>query len=169
MAGWQTSLVTTSGLHCRYVSMSSDQTHNVEVEEVTKVTDEVVHAWASLMPQLSSSAPAPTVEWLEQVIDSDSTLFIARLDGQIVGSLTLVLTHLPVGLKAWIEDVVVDENVRGKRIGEALTLAAIEKAEAANARNINLESRPSREAAHRLYQRIGFEVRETSVYRYKKG
>jgi len=136
---------------------------------VTEVTKELIEAWARLMPQLSTTAPAPSEEWLKEVISSDSTLFVASLDGRIVGFLTLVLARLPVGLKAWIEDVVVDEEVRGRRIGEALTLAAVAKAEGAHARNINLESRPSREAAHRLYQRVGFEVRETSVYRYKKG
>lgn len=120
------------------------------------------------MPQLSSSAPAPSAEWLNELIGSDSVMFIAKSGGEIVGSLTLVLTRIPVGLKAWIEDVVVDENHRGKKIGEHLSMAAVEFAKKANARNINLESRPSREAAHRLYQRIGFEVRETSVYRYAK-
>jgi ribosomal protein S18 acetylase RimI-like enzyme len=144
-------------------------TEQLVIEEATEVTEALVDGWARLMPQLSSSASAPSAEWLRSVITSDSTLFVARLGDQMVGSLTLVLTHIPVGIKAWIEDVVVDEDKRGKRIGEALTLAAIEKAQRAGARNINLESRPSRVAAHRLYQRLGFEVRETSVYRYKKG
>ena len=34
------------------------------------------------------------------------------------------------------------------------------------AKTIDLTSRPSREAANRLYQRLGFEMRETNVYRY---
>ncbi len=151
-------------LHCQHVSTLTD----VVIEEVTTVTDEIVEAWAKLMPQLSSSAPAPTREWLAAVVESDSVLFMARVDGELVGSLTLVLSRIPVGLKAWIEDVVVDEAHRGLRIGEHLTNAAIERAQKASARNINLESRPSREAAHRLYQRVGFKVRETSVYRYEE-
>lgn len=148
---------------------TNEQDSEPVVREVTEVTDDVLEGWARLMPQLSSSAPPPSREWLEKLIHSDSTLFVASVDDQIVGSATLVLTHIPVGLKAWIEDVVVDQSMRGRRIGELLTQAAIDKAEAANTRNINLESRPSREAAHRLYNRMGFEVRETSVYRYKKG
>lgn len=138
----------------------------LSTEEVTKVTPELLEAWARLMPQLSSSAPAPTEAWLKELIGSDTVLFVARIDGRIVGSLSLVLTRIPVGLKAWIEDVVVDEAWRGRRVGEHLSRAAIERAQQAGARNINLESRPSREAAHRLYRRIGFQVRETSVYRY---
>lgn len=151
-------------LHCHYVPDSD----GVKVTQVTEVTPELVKAWERLMPQLSSSAPAPSAEWLRQLIDSDSVMFVAESEDEIVGSLTLVLTRIPVGLKAWIEDVVVDENHRGKRIGEHLSLAAVEFAQKANARNINLESRPSREAAHKLYKRIGFEERETSVYRYKQ-
>jgi ribosomal protein S18 acetylase RimI-like enzyme len=139
---------------------------NVTVFEVTEITDAIVEGWARLMPQLSSSAPPPSPEWLSELINSDSVLYVATQNGRMVGSLTLVLSRLPVGLKAWIEDVVVDEGVRGQRIGEKLTLAAIERAQQAGARNINLESRPSRVAAHKLYKRVGFEERETTVYRY---
>jgi ribosomal protein S18 acetylase RimI-like enzyme len=149
-------------LHCLGVS-SPD---GVSIEEVTEVTDDLVKAWAHLMPQLSSSAPPPGREWLEELIASDSVLFVARSEGEIVGALTLVLSRIPVGLKAWIEDVVVDENQRGKRIGDLLSRAAVQRAQKAGARNINLESRPSRVAAHRLYKRVGFAERETTVYRY---
>jgi ribosomal protein S18 acetylase RimI-like enzyme len=144
----------------------SGEASDVVVSEVTEVTDEIVTGWARLMSQLSSTAPAPTREWLEKIVKSDSVMYVATLNGQVVGSLTLVLARIPVGLKAWIEDVVVDENVRGRRIGEKLTWAAIERSKRDGARNINLESRPSREAAHKLYKRVGFEERETKVYRF---
>ena len=85
---------------------------------------------------------------------------------QIVGSLTLALFRIPTGLRAWIEDVVVDDAARGKGVGEALSRAAIARAKAAGAVSVDLTSRPSREAANRLYQRIGFELRETNVWRY---
>jgi ribosomal protein S18 acetylase RimI-like enzyme len=141
---------------------------DIEIEKVEQVTDELVEAWQRLMPQLSSSADSPSEEWLATVLASDSEMFVARHpeDG-IVGSLTLVLTCIPVGLKAWIEDVVVDENFRGKGIGEALTRAGIEWAQAAGARNINLTSRPDRQAGNRLYEKLGFELKNTNYYRYK--
>jgi ribosomal protein S18 acetylase RimI-like enzyme len=91
---------------------------------------------------------------------------VARLDGEVVGSLTLAFYRIPTGLKAWIEDVVVDDTARGRGLGEALNRAALDEARRRGAKDVSLTSRPSREAANRLYRRIGFEPRETNVYRY---
>ena len=97
-------------------------------------------------------------------------VLVARdAEGTIVGSLTLALFRVPTGMRAWIEDVVVDESARGAGAGAALVAAALERAEAAGARTVDLTSRPSREAANRLYQRLGFEPRTTNVYRYTVG
>ena len=90
-------------------------------------------------------------------------------DGRILGSLTLVVFPIPTGIRAWIEDVVVDEAARGRGVGEALNRAALDRARAAGARTVDLTSRPSREAANRLYQRIGFQPRDTNVYRFDFG
>jgi ribosomal protein S18 acetylase RimI-like enzyme len=139
----------------------------VRVEEATEVSDELVAALQALVPQLSSSSPAPTPEELEEIASSPTTrLLLARDDdASIVGSLTLVLFRIPTGVRAWIEDVVVDEKARGQGAGEALTREAIRLAKDSGARTVDLTSRPSREAANRLYERIGFEERETRVYR----
>ncbi len=140
------------------------------IEEATQVTDELVAAFARLVPQLSSSSPAPTWQEVAEMVNSPATVvFIARDEsrgGEIVGSLTLALFRIPTGLRAWIEDVVVDVAARGQGIGEALTRAALTRAESMGARTVDLTSRPSREAANRLYRRIGFEQRNTNVYRY---
>jgi ribosomal protein S18 acetylase RimI-like enzyme len=69
-------------------------------------------------------------------------------------------------VKAWIEDVVVDDAARGHGVGEALNLAAIEESRKRGAKNVSLTSRSSREAANRLYQRLGFEPYETNLYRF---
>ncbi|MBK5331066.1 MAG: GNAT family N-acetyltransferase [Ilumatobacteraceae bacterium] len=135
------------------------------IEIVETPTDEVVTALARLIPQLSSATP-PTAAELAAIIAGGSTVFVARVDGVIVGSLTLVLYRIATGLKAWIEDVVVDEAARGHGVGEALNFAAIEEARRHRAKAVSLTSRPSREAANRLYQRIGFSARDTNVYRY---
>ena len=95
------------------------------------------------------------------------TLLVARTEGTIVGTLTLAMFPIPTGFRAWIEDVVVDEAARGKGVGEALTNEAIGLARAAGARTVDLTSRPSRAAAGRLYERAGFEERDTRVYRYR--
>jgi ribosomal protein S18 acetylase RimI-like enzyme len=137
------------------------------IEEVGAATSEVVAAFARLVPQLSRSAPPPgQAELAEMVASPATTLLVARTSaGEIVGSLTLVGFRIPTGLRAWIEDVVVDESARGAGVGEALVRAALESAAAAGARSVDLTSRPSREAANRLYRRLGFERRETNVYR----
>jgi ribosomal protein S18 acetylase RimI-like enzyme len=140
----------------------------VNIIEVTEVTDEVVDAFAKLIPQLSSSNPPPDRKSLEAIVDSDaSILLLAVEDETILGSLTLVVFSIPTGVRAWIEDVVVDEAGRGKGVGGALNKAALDRARALGATTVDLTSRPSREAANRLYQRLGFELRETNVYRYK--
>jgi ribosomal protein S18 acetylase RimI-like enzyme len=127
----------------------------------------VVAAFESLIPQLSRSNPAPTEAQLSEIVASPACdLFVARVDGNIVGSLTLVTFRIPTGIRAWIEDVVVDESARGHGVGEALNQAAIEEARHKGAVTVDLTSRPSREAANRLYQRIGFTPRDTNVYRY---
>jgi ribosomal protein S18 acetylase RimI-like enzyme len=137
------------------------------VEIVTEVTPELVDAFARLVPQLSSSSPPPTAEELGEMVGSPGTvLFVARDDGRIVGSLTLVLFRIPTGIRTRIEDVVVDETARGAGVGAALSLAAIEEARRRHARNVDLSSRPSRQAANRLYLRLGFVERETNVFRY---
>ncbi len=141
----------------------------VTVAEVTVVTPDVVAAFARLVPQLSRSSPPPgEAELAEMVASPATTLLVARIDGEIVGTLTLALFRIPTGLRAWIEDVVVEESARGAGVGEALTRAALERATAAGARSVDLTSRPSREAANRLYRRLGFEARDTNVYRHSR-
>jgi len=139
----------------------------VVVSEATEVTLELVEAFTRLIPQLSSSSPPPGhAELVEIVASETSELLVARdRTGTIVGSLTLAHFRVPTGVRAWIEDVVVDESARGAGAGEALVEAAVQRADAAGARTVDLTSRPSREAANRLYRRLGFEARDTNVYR----
>lgn len=139
----------------------------MEIEKISQVTDEIVEAFARLMPQLNPSHPAPSQRDLEAVVASEAgTLLFARDDsGRLVGTLTLVTFKTPAGAHAWIEDVVVDESVRGQGIGEALTREAIRLAIEYGAGAVDLTSRPSREAANRLYRRMGFQPRETNLYR----
>jgi ribosomal protein S18 acetylase RimI-like enzyme len=141
------------------------------IEEASEVTAELVDAVARLLPLLSSSAPPSTGALEEMVTSPATTLFIARdgRSGPIVGTLTLALFRIPSGTRAWIEDVIVSDTVQGRGCGEVLTRAALEAAAAAGARTVDLTSRPRREAANRLYQKLGFKVRETNVYRYELG
>ena len=137
------------------------------VEIAQRVDDELVDAFAYLIPQLSSSNPPPSREHLAEMVQSPATLvLVARVDGRIAGSLTLAMFRIPTGLRAWIEDVVVDGDARGNGVGEALNLRAIEEARKRGAVTVDLTSRPSREAANRLYQRLGFVARDTNVYRF---
>jgi ribosomal protein S18 acetylase RimI-like enzyme len=140
---------------------------SVVVEQATIANAELIEAFQRLIPQLSSSNPPPTQDELAEIISAPSTvLFIARLDEHIVGTLTLATFRIPTGVRAWIEDVVVDAAARGHGVGEALNQAAILEAHHRGAVTVDLTSRPSREAANRLYQRIGFVARDTNVYRY---
>lgn len=139
----------------------------MNIYEVTEYSEELKGAFDRLIPQLSSSNPPPSAEALSNIVQSDaSRLLVAEEDGQVIGSLTLVLFRIPTGVRAWIEDVVVDSDARGKGVGAALSTHAVDVAKKEGATTVDLTSRPSREAANRLYSRIGFVQRETNVYRY---
>lgn len=142
----------------------------MDVFEITQVTDEIIEAFQRLIPQLSSSNPPPTRAELEDIVGSRASILLGvrdpDRDNMLVGSLTLAVFRVPTGVRAWIEDVVVDESTRGKGVGEALTRAALDEARRRGAKNVDLTSRPSREAANRLYQRIGFVLRSSNLYRY---
>ena len=142
----------------------------IVVNIADRATPELVDAMNRLIPQLSSSNPPPTKAELATIIGQEACDVIVARDGNtIVGSLTLVVFPIPTGIRAWIEDVVVDEAARGKGVGEALNTFAMQRARERGAKTVDLTSRPSREAANRLYQRLGFVARDTNVYRYTLG
>jgi ribosomal protein S18 acetylase RimI-like enzyme len=139
----------------------------VQVEVLNEVTREVVDAFGRLLPQLSRSAKPPGQAELEAIVRSPAnTVLLARSAGAITGAMTLVMFPLTTGLRAWIEDVVVDESARRQGTGEAMMQESLRLAREAGARTVDLTSRPAREAAGRLYERLGFKIRESRLYRY---
>jgi ribosomal protein S18 acetylase RimI-like enzyme len=140
---------------------------SADIEIVSTVDDELVAAFDRLIPQLSSSNPPPGRAGLERIVaDPACVLFIARVGGRIVGTLTLAMYPVPTQVKAWIEDVVVDADAGRHGVGTALSHAALEEARRRGATHVDLTSRPTRGAANRLYARLGFAPRDTNVYRY---
>ena len=142
----------------------------MQIIEAVEVTPELVAAFERLIPQLSSSNPAPTETELAAICESEASVLLIAVDrdadDRILGSLTLAWFRIPTGVRAWIEDVVVDEAARGHGVGDLLNRAALDRARELGAKTVDLTSRPSREAANRLYQRIGFVARDTNVYRF---
>jgi ribosomal protein S18 acetylase RimI-like enzyme len=139
----------------------------IAVGIIQRADDELAAAFARLIPQLSSSSAVPDRDELRRIVEFPSNrLLVARDGGAIVGMLTLVMFPIPSGLRARMEDVVVDQTARGRGVGEALTREALRLAAASGARSVDLTSRPSREDAIRLYRRLGFEERPTRVYRH---
>lgn len=140
----------------------------IEIKIVEEVDAALVASFAQLIPQLTKFTPPPDETLLKRIVGSgSSTIFIARdtqAYGRIVGALTLALYTTPTGTKAWIEDVIVDHTYRGQGIGEALTRAAIGKAKMENAKAVLLTSNAGRVAANRLYQKMGFTLRDTNFY-----
>jgi ribosomal protein S18 acetylase RimI-like enzyme len=140
---------------------------SVTVEVAKNANEALLSGVNRLLPQLSSTAPPLTMANLEELVSNSAlTFFVALDDGVVVGTLTLVIFPIPTGLRAWIEDVVVDEAARGLGVGAALTNAATHEAQLRGVRSVDLTSRPSREAANALYQKLGFALRETNVYRF---
>jgi ribosomal protein S18 acetylase RimI-like enzyme len=141
----------------------------VNVERVTKADQALANAVARLVPQLSPRRqPAGLAELGELVATPGTSLFVARDGAEVLGMLTLIVYRVPTGTRAWIHDVVVDESARGRGVGEALARAALRVAEDAGAISVELTTRQEREAANRLYRRLGFEQRETNVYVWRR-
>jgi ribosomal protein S18 acetylase RimI-like enzyme len=140
---------------------------DVRVDTVRAASQELVDAFGRLLPQLSSTARSLDYEAVDRMVTCDAnTLLVARASEAIVGTLTLVLLPLPSGLRARIEDVVVDSEARGRGVAGLLTEEALRIAREAGARSVDLTSRPDRAAANRLYERLGFRTRESTVYRF---
>jgi ribosomal protein S18 acetylase RimI-like enzyme len=139
------------------------------VKEAETADAALADAAARLIPQLSTSSPPPTIEQLRRIVADPATTLLVATNGSgeapVVGMLTLAVFVLPTGIRAWIEDVVVDDESRGAGVASALVAAALERAQEQGARTVDLTSRPDREAANRLYVRLGFARRETNVYR----
>lgn len=139
----------------------------MKIQRATEATDELVEALARLIPQLTRSRQPPSWAELQELVQTQTLLVARGADGKVTGTLTLVLYRIPTGLRAHIDDVVVDEACRGQGIGEALTEEAVRLAREGGALTVELTSHPSREGANRLYRRLGFEQRETNVYRLR--
>ena len=137
----------------------------MRIERVTEPDEALVDAVARLVAQLSRNRRAPGLAELAELAAAPGTsLLVARDDDAVLGMLTLIVYRVPTGLRGWIHDVVVDESARGRGVGEALTREAQRLAEQAGVDAVELTSRAEREAANRLYRRLGFELRETNVY-----
>ena len=140
----------------------------MKIVEAKSVDRELLEALDRLVPQLSTGAPLPSREALAEILASPSQLLLARDETDtIVGTLTLTVFRIPTALRCRIEDVIVDTEARGHGVGEALMRAALERARALGAPTVDLTSNPKREAANRLYLRLGFEPRQTNIYRYE--
>ncbi|MGI5511616.1 GNAT family N-acetyltransferase [Streptomyces sp. CA-106131] len=140
---------------------------DVRVEITRAATQELVDAFSRLLPQLSSTAKPLDFETVDRMVTCDAnTVLIARTSEAIVGTLTLVLLPLPSGVRGRIEDVVVGSAARGRGVAGLLTREALRIAETADARTVDLTSRPDRAAANRLYERLGFQARQSTVYRF---
>lgn len=138
----------------------------IDVRPLRRVTDDTVAALAPLVRQLSAHARLPTRAELTRIVDCPTnTVLVAYETDRIVGMLTLVVFPIPTGIRAWIEDVVVDQSVGRRGIGSKLTNEAIRIGREMGARSIDLTSRPARVAANRLYEKLGFQLRDSKVYR----
>ncbi len=142
----------------------------IRIEEVSQVTESLYNAFQSLIPQLTTSGEVPTREELETIVQAEATSLLIAIDeteesDQIVGALTLVIYRIPTGYVARIEDVVVEQDIRRQGVGRRLVLTALLHARRVGVKAIDLTSNPARMAANNLYIQLGFEKRNTNLYR----
>ncbi len=154
----------------KYCNTPQNYGKHMKITPVTELTDEIYDAFQRLIPQLSSITP-PTRKMLDELISAGATTLLIACDDstdeKIVGALTLICFRVPTGMRAIIEDIVVDESARGLGVGEALTREALRLAEDFGGKGVMLTSNPRREAANRLYQKMGFKPWQTNLYFYE--
>ena len=136
----------------------------MRIERASEASEELLEAIHRLLPQLTEARTPPTLEQLAETVAGQTVLVARDDDGGIVGTLTLVLYRVSSGLKARIEDVIVDSSVRGQGVGDALVREGMARANDANVLMLELTSMPYRESANRLYKRLGFVRKPTNVY-----
>jgi GNAT superfamily N-acetyltransferase len=144
----------------------------MRIEAITEVTPELHAALVRLLRQLNARLPAPTMERLQRIVEDPAvTLLVAKEGGEIIGTSTVIVYSTPFWIKARLDEVVVDEAARGKGVGEALVRACLDIGRKGGAQVVELQSGrgPERAAAHRLYERMGFKLRETDVFRIELG
>jgi GNAT superfamily N-acetyltransferase len=142
----------------------------VRIEAATEASTQVHAALARLLPQLNAALPVPTMERLRAIVADPAVTLLLAYDGDaIVGTATVIVYTTPFWVKARIDDVVVDEAARGKGVGEALVNACLDIARTRGAQVAELQSGVQREAANRLYPRMGFKRRESNLYRLQLG
>jgi len=146
----------------------------MRIEAVSEATPELRQALARLLPQLNPNLPPPDDDRLRRIVaDPDVVLLVARDGpaGEIVGTTTVIVYTTPFWIKARLDEVVVDDSARGKGVGEALVRAALDIARERGAQIAELQSArtEARESAHRLYERLGFKVRNSEVFRISLG
>jgi GNAT superfamily N-acetyltransferase len=142
----------------------------VRIEAATEASPQVHAALARLLPQLNAALPVPTMERLRAIVADPAVTLLLAYDGDaIVGTATVIVYTTPFWVKARIDDVVVDDAARGKGVGEALVNACLDVARARGAQVAELQSGVQREAANRLYPRMGFKRRESNLYRLQLG
>lgn len=137
----------------------------MQIYHCKEISKAMLIAFEKLIPQLCQNCKIPSKKYLDEILNSKNTfLFLAEEEG-IIGTLTLIINQIPTGKKAWIEDVVVDNKLRGKGIGKMLIEFAIEFARNKGISKIDLTSKPERVAANELYKKLGFKQKNTNVYR----
>ncbi|KAI7891575.1 putative acetyltransferase [Mucor mucedo] len=138
----------------------------IRIVELTdnNLTIDLLDQLLNLLKQLSTSVEEASVT---NAIKSDHSCILVAMEGDVlVGTTTMGFLYCVTGVRVHIEDVVVDATYRGKGIASCLITQAIDRAKMIKAKSIDLTSRPEREAANRLYGKLGFVKRETNVYRY---
>jgi len=139
----------------------------MKITQLNKITDEVMSAFEYLIPQLTSNSEIPSKEDIAEIIEAENSFIFLAKEKEIIGILTLIIYKIPTGKKAWIEDVVVDSKIRGKGTGRLLVEHAIQFTKEKGISKIDLTSSPSRVAANILYRKMGFDLRDSNVYRLR--
>ncbi|HEY4520964.1 MAG TPA: GNAT family N-acetyltransferase [Candidatus Paceibacterota bacterium] len=140
----------------------------VEIVRLTEAHEQALKEINSLIHQLSPRLPKCSMELLQRIAADDNLELWTAKDGErIVGMATLAIVVIPESPRAQIEDVVVDEQYRGQGLGERLSTKLIERAREKKIPTITLSSRADRVAANKLYQKLGFQMKETNIYRLK--
>lgn len=119
------------------------------------------------MHDQASFSPMPMGRF-KKILADKNICMLGMFDGKkVIGTGTIIMVTKLRGNYGYIEDMIVDESYRGQGLGRQLGDALVAAAKKHNVTTIELSTRPSRVAANALYQKMGFEPKDTNVYRLK--
>lgn len=142
------------------------------IKRLNVYTPEIDQKVRELLKQLSRSGRDKgeiPKSWFEQIIASPwHDLLLAEDDGEIIGMASVsVIMGAGIMKNAYLEDFVVNTNIRAKGVGTALWNEVVKWAKEKNCKKLEFTCGEGREVAQEFYKKRGAKIYPTNFFRFE--